>query len=535
MANSKAITAKGTKSAKRSTLIYPAAFILPALIMIACGIIFRFEAIVPYIVAYALAAAIPGFFLASKNYGMAALLTSIVFVVGIGGYVTADNMLQRSGLLSDKAFVSALSSALDKFPAFITQNDLDDVKVLIFEGNYDNDYGSPIDGFKLTLGYDEALMYMKAENQDEYDNDTVEGYFKSATSEIDISDYSSLAKFTNLEYISVNQPNSFMYYYYGIAPSYLAKFNDFSFFENMKSLKDLIIFNTAASDFAPLSGLTSLENLSIQYCNVKDASVFGNLTGLKSLNLAYAGIYDISFSSTLGNLTQLYLPGNQIENIDALKELANLTDLVLNSNQIEDIAPIGGMSQLANLYLSNNQIKDTSALSGLGLLETVYLSTNQIEDASPLFTNALLKNIDISENALTQMSGIENCTSLETLYISGNQITDLTPLSGLENLANLYADNNLIEDLSPLEQVISLADISLANNQISDISPLANLGNLTNVNLDENLIADFSPLESLEEGGTSVSGRDNQLIEYDDDDHDHEDEYGVQEEEIPEE
>lgn len=517
MANSKTPKA----NIKKSSFIYPAAFILPALVMVACGVIFKLEAIVPYIVLYAFLAAIPGFFLVSKKSGMAALVTSIIFIVSIMGYVTVDAMLYRSELINDKNLLGALSSALDKFPAFITQKDLDEVKVLILEGNYDPASGYPIEGFVLRLGYDESLKYLKAEDQSGYDGEMVESYFKTASSEIDINDYSALAKFSNLEYVAINQPNSYLYYY-GITPNYLTKFSDLSIFENTKSLKDFFIFKTAATDFAPLSGLVSIENLSVQLCNVEDASVFGNLSNLKSLNLTAAGISDISFVSSLTGLAELYLFGNEISDIGAMKNLENLTDLLLNSNEIEDISPLAGLPLLANLYLAENQIEDISALSGLPL-EKAYLNGNRIEDASPLFSVGSLTEMDISENALTNIEGIEKCASLETLSISGNQITDLSPLSSLEGLSNLYADGNEIEDLSPLESIIMLTNLSLKNNQISDISALSNLGNLSSVYLDENQITDFSPLASLEEReemSTYVSGKDNQQIEHEDHDHD---------------
>ncbi|MCL1794431.1 MAG: leucine-rich repeat domain-containing protein [Oscillospiraceae bacterium] len=520
MANSKA---PGT-TMKKSSLIYPAALVLPALIMVACGIIFRFEAIVPYIVAYALIAAIPGFFLGSKKYGMAAILTSIFFVVGIGGYVAADHMLQSSDLIGDKGLLAAASSALGKFPAFVNQKDLDEVKVLILEGDYDLDYGSnsfglQLEGFKLTIGGPEALAYLKAEDQSAYDDDAVGGYFKSATSEIPINDYSDFAKFSNVEYIAINQPNATLYYYFGIPSAYLSKFNDLSVLENMKSLSDVVIFNAAATDFAPLGGLLAIENLSVQYCAIEDASVLGSLTGLKSLNLTTAGVSDISFVSSLTDLAELYLPGNQISDIGALKELKNLTDLFLNSNEIEDISPIRNLSQLKNLSLPNNQIKDISALSGLAP-ENLYLSANQIEDASPVFS-ASLKYLDIGENAIAGLGGIEKCALLETLYANGNHISDLSPLSGLESLMTLHADDNDIEDLSPLGALTSLANLSLKSNRISDISALAPLSGLSSISLDENQITDFSPIDAIaEEGGASVTGRDNQLVDYDD----HEDE-----------
>jgi len=514
--------AKPKATIKKSTIIYPAVFILPALVMIACGIIFKIEAIVPYIVAYALVAAIPGFFLISKDYGMAALVTSIVFVLGIGSYTVADNMLGKSDLVGDKAFLGAVSSVLQKFPAFVGQKDLEAVKVLMLESSYDPNTGSPTAGFKLTLGYDDALVYLRADNKEEYDSGIVEGYFKTATSEVPIADYSDLAKFVNLEYVSINQPNAYLYYYYGIAPGYLSKFVDLSIFENMKSLTELVIFNTAATDFAPIGKLASLENLSVQYCKVEDASVFGNLGALKNLNLTAAGLSDISFVSSLPGLTELYLPANEIADIDALKNLANLTDLVLNSNKIENVSPLGGKAQLKNLSLSDNQITDVSPLSGLASLESIYLSGNKIEDASPLFPSASVTYMDIGENALTVITGIEGCAALETLFVNDNKITDLSPIAGLKNLSKFYAQNNQIEDLSPLKEVITLTEVSLANNKIVDITPLGNLGNLTGVNLSENLITDFAPLEALEAMGTAITGKDTQLGDHvHDDEEDH--------------
>ena len=123
---------------KKHGLTYFIILIAPVVIMAACGIIFNAAGIIPYMLAYALIAALLGFFMVSKNHGMTAVITSIILILGLTAYVVADGILQRTDLLKDKAFISAMSSALNKFPATISQKDLDKVKVLILDSNIDN-------------------------------------------------------------------------------------------------------------------------------------------------------------------------------------------------------------------------------------------------------------------------------------------------------------------------------------------------------------------------------------------------------------
>ncbi|MCL1859706.1 MAG: leucine-rich repeat domain-containing protein [Oscillospiraceae bacterium] len=492
MANSK------TKS-KNQKILYPILLIIPAIILIACSIIFKNTAIIPYILAYALVAAIPAFFMISKDRGLIVIITSIIFVAGITGYIISDNMLQKTSLLNDKEFITAMSSVLKKSPALISRKDLDKVKVLYLEGNYYPDYGYVADGFNLSLGYDEAAEYLQTAGS-EYDEETFYSYMESAYSGIDITDFSSLALFPNLEYIKIY---------------YQQTMNDISFFENYNSLKEARIELIAASDFSAFSNLKSLEKLIIAGSEVKDPSVFANLANLEILNLTACKIEDISWLGNLENLQNLFLSYNQISDLSVLSSMTNLEYASLDSNKIEDISALKNLKSIKNINLSGNEIKNVNPLTSLDILEGLDLSDNQIEDISPVFALAALKYLDISENNLKELNGTEKAMLLETLFFNGNEISDISTLSSLTSLKTLVGDNNQIADISILGSLKSLTGLSLKNNQIKDITPLKSLEELTAVYLDENIISDFSPLNNLEENGVYISGRENQLLESD--------------------
>ena len=531
--------AKSKAKLKNQGLLYPLIVIIPAVILIACGIIFKSKAMIPFILAYAFIAVLPAFFLASKKYGMAIIITSIVFVVGLTGYIVTDNMLQKSSLFTDKAIINAISEAFNKPPALISQKDLDKVKVLVLDTNiakFEEQNFYAISGYTLSLGYDDVLeLIKKQEDEAEHNHDddeetedgepTIDSLMKSADSSEPINDFSDLAAFKNLEYLLIQGPNleylNQIEYYgqlykeiYGDSLGYNVYYNwnpmiglkDLSFAENMNSLKNVTVYNTGATDFTPFSNLTSIVNLNIQYCTIDDASGLSNLTNLETLNLYRTGISDISFVAPLVKLNALYLGGNEIKDISPLKNLVNLKNLTLNSfsdseteeDKINDISALSGLVNLENINLNYNNITDISALSKLDSLESIYLKGNEIENISPVFSLPSIKYIDISENRLFALSDITASESLETLVADNNFLSDLTPVASLKNLTRL----------------------SLAGNMITDISPLISLENLTDLSVGQNMIPEeaFGYFDALEEAGTlSLSGRDSQLIDSDDD------------------
>ncbi|MCL2096169.1 MAG: leucine-rich repeat domain-containing protein [Oscillospiraceae bacterium] len=434
-----------------------------------------------------------------KDYGTIFLVIAIVLVLTLTVYVTADGLLHRTNLLTDKSFINSMASVLNKYPAGITQKDLDEIKIIVFEANPYSD------GYSLALGRDDALGLIKkneadaearrndpdysAENGEEFDFDapSVEDLLVSALSEDNIKDFSSLSLFKNLEYLVVNGPDP------GYSPDSLKELRDLSFLESLTSLTNLRLSNIGASDFSPVAKLTPLKSLTIMYCLIGDPSVFESLNSLESLNLTVTpGVSDISFVSSLGNIRDLYMRGNGIEDISPLKDLTNIRDLYLDSNQISDVSALSGLTSLNNLNLSDNGITDIEPLSGLTALKELYLSGNDIDDASPIFNLSSLTDLRIGANNLTGIDGIENCAALETFYADENNIIDISPLASLKNLSML----------------------SLNDNNILGVGPLAGLENLAVVYLDANFIEDFSVLDSLEESGVYISGRDAQKFDF---------------------
>jgi len=439
--------------------------------------------------------------MSSKDYGMIFLVMAILLVLALTVYVVADGMLHRTNLLTDKSLINSTAAILGKYPANITQKDLDEIKILVIEKN---PYGG--DGYTLSFGYDDALAMIKRNEADsealrldpdyevdESDERSVEDLLLAEISEDNIKDFSDLSRFTNLEYLIFSGPN--LQY----TSESMNELKDFSFIENLKSLTNINISNTGAYDFAPVAGLPALKSLSVIYNAVKDTSVLSNAVGLEFLNLTIAGISDISFVAPLVNLKDLYIRYNTVEDISALQGLSNLRDLVLDSNEIEDISPLKSLTNLKTLNLNGNKIKNIGVLSSLASLENLYLGSNEIEDITPAYTSSSLVNLSISANHLTETGMPENAgtrfKALKILDISENEIEDISPLSGITSLETLYAGTNMIVD----------------------VGPLAPLVNLSAAYLDDNLIEDFSPLDALEEAGTYISGRGAQQFDEDSD------------------
>ena len=456
---------------------------------------------------------------AKLDKGLIFLIILSVIIAALTAFVIVDGMLHRSSFLKDKVFINALTEALGAdgsrriFPANITKEELAKVKVLHLDGNYYPDWGYIGEGFNLMLGYDEAAQYLRnSEANEDYEDENAESYFISGFSEVDITDFSNLEYFPNLEYIRIYyQPN----------------LRNLSFFENMASLESARIeIAVNATDFSPLSGLTSLRNLTVMGSNIKNTDVFADLTGLENLSLVACNLSDISGISNLTELKSLAVSSNSLDDN--------------NITLIGDLTPLQNLSKLEQLYLRSSHISDISALSGLTSLETLVINDNNIENISALSRLANLTELNISENRISDLSVLANLPKLELLIaddmgvsdltpladlklitrlsLKGNAISDLTPLANLTALETLVLDENIIEDISPLETLKnSLKNLSASSNEIADIGILESFELLENLNLDYNYIEDFLPLVALEELGViQVSGYDTQLVGWDD-------------------
>ena len=223
-----------------------------------------------------------------SNRGFIFLIVCSILTAALAAYVIADGLLHRSSFLKDKVFITTLSAALDKFPAGISQEDLAKVKVLYIDGNYYPEWGYVDEGFNLRIGYDAAAQSLRNSIDDEdFTDDDFDSHFVQAFSEVDITDFSSLAYFPNLEFIRI---------YYQPA------LRDIGFFENMNSLADVYLQLVNVSDFSPLNGKTALKRLTVAGCEIKDTDIFAELTNLDTLVAAACDISDIGGIAALENL-----------------------------------------------------------------------------------------------------------------------------------------------------------------------------------------------------------------------------------------
>jgi len=425
---------------------------------------------------------------AKSNKGFIFLIILSILTAALTTYIIADGLLHRSSFLRDRAFISALSEALEKFPANITHEDMAEVRVLFLERNvsFDQMTGQQIqEGFILTIGHDEAAQFLRNTQEDpDFVDENAENYFITVSSDVDIQDFSSLAYFTNLELINISsQPNM----------------RDIRFMENMDALRFLSMELVDVANFSPIADLTGLETLTLAGVDI-DVSLLAGLDSLESLVLVANNISDISGLAGLVNLTSLNLSHNEIEDISVLSRLTSLERLMLENNNITDINALSGLVNLTDLRISENEIYDIQAVASLSNLETLLASSAGISDISAL-------------------SGL---SVLETLILNNNYIYDISPVYNLRSLDVLSMNNNNVSDISPLEPLgDSLVHLALANNAIEDISTLESFEMLESLNLDGNLIEDWEMLNALVEGGlVQISGPGTQAsdMQFDSDD-----------------
>lgn len=171
-------------------------------------------------------------------------------------------------------------------------------------------------------------------------------------------------------------------------------------FEQLTSLKTLIIYGNQIGDISPLTNLTELSSIDLGSNKIRDLSPLSNLISLRELVVYDNEISDITPISNLTSLTALSLPNNQIRNIDGLSNLTSLKRLELGSNQINDISALSGLTSLEVLHLDYNQISDISPLENLVSLMELKLALNEVTDVS-----ALVSNIGIDSGDSVTLTG----------------------------------------------------------------------------------------------------------------------------------
>lgn len=172
---------------------------------------------------------------------------------------------------------------------------------------------------------------------------------------------------------------------------------DLSPLSDLRSLKELRIWNTPVSDLSPLATLKSFEAIEIFDAPIKDLSPLKGLTRLKELQVLIAPVSDLSPLSELKNLEYLDLYDTNISDLTPLRGLKNLKKLDLNATKVRDLSPLAELTNLKHLDLRNTQIRDLSPLADLNSLEYLDLRNTYVRDFSPLVESENLRELFVDK------------------------------------------------------------------------------------------------------------------------------------------
>ena len=268
------------------------------------------------------------------------------------------------------------------------------------------------------------------------------------------------------------------------------------------SIKKMTIENVEITDFTGLEKFENINTLTITFSNCEKEStlnIIKNMTNLTNLNLRGNELGNsISALGSLTSLKKLYLENNHISDITAIGNLTNLETLDLANNIIKDISPLENLTNLKQLYLSTNVIEDIAPISGLSNLVDLNISTNRIENIDALSNLSGLKKIILSNNRITDISALKNFTTLDECNLYGNKIENLSVLKNNTGMTKLYIGNTGISDITEIVQNMSnLINFDFQQNSVENIDVLRNLRKIKKMNMSNNKITDISAIENL--------------------------------------
>ena|GEM_PF-2962606 len=287
----------------------------------------------------------------------------------------------------DKAFEKSFRKCLKKAKGKITNDDLVKVNGILISDE-------EVDGFPVPWCSDSDMYNMifpnfrynikNSQNNEWLSDLMLFSHIKSLHIFVTVDNLSYLSEFKQLKELYVFNTTE----------------TDWSFIENLTSLKFLLVNNADFSDLTPLSNLYE-KQLALYKSSKRDTTnIFENIfQGLQNLNLENCSIIDIYPLAACTGLDDVNLSHNSISNLAPLSSIDSLYYLTLRYNKITDIAPLKWLTRLYYLNVRHNQINDASVLKSFenSNLSRLFVEHNEIVDFRPL-SKLNLVDSDIPRN-----------------------------------------------------------------------------------------------------------------------------------------
>lgn len=181
-----------------------------------------------------------------------AMMVAIVIVIAAIAYVLFGGLTAKSDFLANQELATALSKVLNKAPAFITEEDLAQIKYFSFDYNAEEEIASIMTGDDTFVGmYYEYLAKLEAEE--------------------DVSEYDFTGLYKTVEF-DLDKEDSLL--------------DDIKYFTGVRNLD---IAGASFTDSTVFSGLTNIEKANINSCGLTEVGGFGGLNPDKVIEINFTG------------------------------------------------------------------------------------------------------------------------------------------------------------------------------------------------------------------------------------------------------
>ena len=270
---------------------------------------------------------------------------------------------------------------------------------------------------------------------------------------------------------------------------YLEEASDLSPLAKLRSLRELDIGSTSATDVGALTALPNLEAITVPALPLdalRDSSVrsvtlrneaasgdiierLGGLAAqLRTLRLYNAEKLETDRFMALVDLESLTIHEGSIVSTDGLVSLAALQELHLQNLQLDDIAAVGRLTGVRTLNLRGNDISDIKPLRSLLRLEWLDLTANRVSDLGPLSELKLLRHLDLEYNLISDLSPVGALPAMYKLDLDGNLVEDLAPLADAKELVKLDLDGNPVRNASGIEKATKLEEFYMQGHDLPE-------------------------------------------------------------------
>lgn len=322
----------------------------------------------------------------------------------------------------------------------------------------------------------------------------------------DITDWSSLKKLKDLEYLKIDN---------GSHPTDDSV--SLASLAELTSLKEIHILGKRVTDTEVISTLTELESVSFVNTQLASLGFLSQIKGLKKLTLSGTN-HTFTNYDTLRKLNQLttldvsYNPQATADNLDVFSDVSTLTKVdVSHCQNLKSLGflygstgklqefyaigctNIGNFDMLIRCYklkkvdLSNSSAKNVKFLTNKQYIKDLRLAHTEVSSISDLVQSVELERLDISYTKVDSIDFLQNMSKLKRLNISNSNITNVSALAGCVALIDFDCSNTPVSSVSGMEQCINLSKINIGHTTISDLTPFYSAKKIKSIIINEHI------------------------------------------------